>query len=174
MNAAGDFRYVTPGGANDFAGNRAAALAPGGEQAKRFAHQDVVRVVGDTVFSHAGIVGDWGEHLDEVNLSARCWLDGQRGDGHHPPAVLAAEDSPVWTRAWGIPGSEDCHELDRVLAALDVKRMVVAHTVQKQGITSACDSKLWRIDVGLAKLYGGPIEVLAIDDTGVHVLRGQR
>jgi hypothetical protein len=174
MNAAGDFRYVTPGGANDFGGNRAGALSPGGEQAKRFAHQDVVRIVGDTVFSHAGVIADWASHVDEVNLSARCWLDGQSGDGHHPPAVLSAEDSPVWTRAWGIAGSEDCHELDRVLTALDAKRMVVAHTVQAHGITSACDGKLWRIDVGLAKLYGGPIEVLAIDDTGAHVLRGQR
>ena len=174
MNAAGDFRYVTPGGARDFDGDRAGVLAPGGVQAKRFARQDVVRIVGDTVFSHAGVLGDWAAHLDDANLSARCWLDGQAGDAHHPPAVLTAEDSPVWTRNWGVAGSEDCRELDRVLVALDVKRMVVAHTVQTHGITSACDGRLWRIDVGLAKLYGGPIEVLAIDASGAHVLRGQR
>jgi hypothetical protein len=52
--------------------------------------------------------------------------------------------------------------------------MVVAHTVQEHGITSACDDKLWRIDVGLAKLYGGPIEVLELDASGAHVKRGAR
>jgi len=51
--------------------------------------------------------------------------------------------------------------------------MVVAHTVQEHGITSACDGKLWRIDVGLAKLYGGPIEVLELGDPP-KVLRGTR
>ena len=40
-----------------------------------------------------------------------------------------------------------------------VKRMVVGHTVQ-QHLNSQCDGALWRIDVGLAKLYDGPIEVL--------------
>jgi hypothetical protein len=174
MNAAGDFRYVTPVGARDFGGDRVGALGPGGAYAKRFAHHDVVRIVGDTVFSHAGVLGDWAAHAEDTNLTARCWLDGQAGDAHHPPAVLTAEDSPVWTRAWGIAGSEDCRELDRVLAALEVRRMVVAHTVQPAGITSACNDKLWRIDVGLATYYGGPIEVLAIDANGAHVLRGKR
>ena len=51
--------------------------------------------------------------------------------------------------------------------------MVVGHTVQEKGITSACDGKLWRIDVGLAKGYGGPIEVLEVSETP-RVLRGTR
>jgi hypothetical protein len=47
--------------------------------------------------------------------------------------------------------------------------------VQPHGITSACDGKLWRIDVGLAKLYGGPIEVLELRDAAEpRVLRGSR
>jgi hypothetical protein len=40
--------------------------------------------------------------------------------------------------------------------------MVVGHTVQPHGITSACDGTLWRIDVGLATYYGGPIQVLEL------------
>ena len=54
----------------------------------------------------------------------------------------------MWTRVWGM-GEADCTALDQVLGKLGVKRMVVAHTVQEHGITSACDGKLWRIDVGL-------------------------
>jgi hypothetical protein len=169
MNAAHDFRYVTAGGARDFDGDRAHELAPGGVWAKRLAQHDVIAIVGDTLLAHAGIVGDWAAKVDEVNLSSRCWLDGQAAD---PPAALTSDDSPVWTRAWGM-GDADCAALDHTLAAVGAKRMVVAHTVQEHGITSACDGKLWRIDVGLAKLYGGPIEVLELGDPP-KVLRGTR
>ena len=171
MNAAHDFRYVTPAGMRDFDGQRAAELGPGGTWAKRLAHHDVIAIVGDTVFSHAGVLGDWALHVDDTNLSARCWLDGQAPE---PPAVLAADDGPVWTRALGMPGAADCAALDRALAALGAKRMVVAHTVQERGIDSDCDGKLWRIDVGLAKLYGGPIEVLSIEAGEAKVVRGTR
>jgi hypothetical protein len=172
MNAAGDFRYVTPGGRRDFDGRREAELAPGGVWARRLAQHDVIALVGGAVFSHAGVLGDWAAHADETNLAARCWLDGQ---AREPPAALAAQDGPVWTRVLGTPGAEDCAALSAALATLGATRMVVAHTVQDHGITSACDGKLWRIDVGLARLYGGPIEVLELREGGEpQVLRGQR
>jgi hypothetical protein len=60
-----------------------------------------------------------------------------------------------------------------VLGALGAKRMVVGHTVQQRGITDACEGTLWRIDVGLAAYYGGPIEVLEIAGEP-RVLRGTR
>ena len=170
MNAAGDFRYVTPGGMRDFGGDRAHALGPGGSWAKRIAQHDVVMIVGDTAFSHAGVLADWTSKIDEVNLSSRCWLDGQ-GDGL--PSALTSNDSPVWTRALGIAGSTDCGQLDAALGKLGAKRMVVGHTVQDHGITSACDDKLWRIDVGLAKIYGGPIEVLEVS-ASPRILHGTR
>ncbi len=53
--------------------------------------------------------------------------------------------------------------------------MVVGHTVPPHGITSACDDKLWRIDVGLGKEYGGPIEVLELTpDAPPRVVHGDR
>lgn len=170
MNAAHDFRYVTPGGMQDFGGDREHALGPGGAWAKRLAQHNVIAIVGDTVFSHAGVLPDWVTMLDDTNLTARCWLDGQRDQ---PPAALTSDNSPVWTRAWGRPDEVDCAMLDGVLAKLGVKRMVVGHTVQEKGITNSCDGKLWRIDVGLAKLYDGPIEVLELGDSP-RVLRGTR
>ena len=170
MNAAHDFRYVTPGGAKDFGGDRAHALGPGGVWAKRFAHRNVIAIVGDTVLSHAGVTAEWASHLDELNEHSRCWLDGQGGDT--PTEALTAEDSPVWTRVWG--GTQvDCAALADVLKRLGVKRMVVAHTPQPAGINSQCDGALWRIDTGLSKYYGGPIEVLELGDPP-RVLRGTR
>ena len=169
MNAAHDFRYVTPGADADFGGHREGDVAPGGAWAKRFAQHDVVQIVGDTVFSHAGVAGEWATRVDDVNQAARCWLDGQAKD---PPDALTHDDSPVWTREFASP-TLDCARVDATLAALGAKRMVVAHTVQPHA-RSACDGKLWLIDVGLAKVYDGPIEVLEISRDGAKVLTGHR
>jgi hypothetical protein len=190
MNGALDFHYVTPDGFTDFddvpgldlapwarvperARHRVAALAPGGVYAKKLARHDVVTIVGDTVFSHAGPHGEWADHIDEVNRSSRCWLDGQAGDYKTRPAALTSEDSPVWTRAYGVPEA-DCAGAKAAMTALGVKRIVVGHTVQSTGINSVCDGTVWRIDVGLAKLYNGPIQVLELTAAGPKVLTGER
>jgi len=184
MNAAGDFRYVTPGGFADFddvpgldttryarvpaeARSRIAALGPGGVYAKRLATHAVIAIVGDTVFSHAGVLGDWVTQVDAVNQAARCWLDGQAGGPEVGTPALASETSPVWTRALG-SDPVDCDAAKAALGKLGVVREVVGHTVQAKGITSACDDTIWRIDVGLAKLYGGPIEVLELPPKILH------
>jgi len=173
MNPAGDFRYVTPGGMRDFGGDRKRALAPGGPWAKRLARFNAVAIINDNVFSHGGVLAEWVTQVDDVNLSSRCWLDGQTGGADAPPIALTSDSSPLWTRAYGMPESTDCAALEAALTKLGAKRMIVGHTVQQRGITSACNDKLWRIDVGLAKLYDGPIEVLEITDQP-RVLRGQR
>ena len=85
-------------------------------------------------------------------------MDGQ---SREPPAALTSSDSPVWTRAAG-EANVDFAPVRAALDALRGQRMVVGHTVQQHGITSACDGALWRIDVGLASDYGGPIQVLEI------------
>lgn len=174
MNTARDYRYVTPGAMSDFGGDRQKALDPGGPWAKKLAAFNIVAIVGDSVFSHAGVLGDWITQIDKMNLETRCWFDGQAGTHQQPPVALTSEDSPVWTRAYGEPGAADCAALSATLGKLGVKRMVVGHTPQRAGITSDCDGKLWRIDVGLAAHYGGVIEVLEITDAGPRVLKGTR
>jgi hypothetical protein len=191
MNAAADFRYVTPGAMHDFddapgvdlsryprapaeARGRIAALGPGGAYARRLAQHDVIAIVGDAVFSHAGVIGDWVTQVDEVNRSARCWLDGQAGGLQDAPPVLRSDASPVWTRALGV-AEADCEAARAALAALGAKRMVVGHTVQPGGVNGVCDGAVWRIDVGLAKRYGGPIQVLELTpDAPPKVLTGSR
>ena len=179
MNAAGDFRYVTPGGFADFddvagldtkglafaeipqkARARVAALSPGGPYAKVFGAHNVVMIVDDIVYSHAGVVGPWVTQLESANRDARCWLDGQ-GALAKVPTVLVAQDGPVWTRA--LAGADiDCAATAAVMRKLGVTRMVLGHTVQPGGISSACNETVWRIDVGLARNYQGPIEALEL------------
>jgi hypothetical protein len=190
MNAALDFRYVTPGARTDFddapgvdpkAGpadappelrGRIAALAPGGAYAKVMAEQNVWTIVGDTLFAHAGMAGPWTTQLGLANRSARCWLAG-KGEAA-PPPVFTDDEGPLWTRVWG--GDEvDCDAFKAALGKLGVARMVVGHTVQASGANSKCDGALWRIDVGLSKFYGdNPIQVLEIAGDRAQVVTGKR
>jgi len=188
MNGAGDLRYVTPGGMRDFddvpgldtarwaelpepVRGRIAALTPGGVYAKKLARNNIVAIVGDTVFSHAGVVGAWAQRLDEVNASSRCWLDGQAGGPEAPPEALTAQDSPVWTRALG-GDTVDCDGVRATLATLGAKRMAVGHTIQPS-INAVCDGLVWRIDVGMSRAYGGPVEILELQPTP-RVIRTER
>ena len=78
----------------------------------------------------------------------------------------------MWTRAYSSEDAPpDCSDLATVLAQLGAKRMVVGHTVQHQGVNSACDGRGWRIDVGLSRYFGGPIQALEIRGSNVAALR---
>lgn len=181
MNAAGDFRYVSPGGWRDFedtaipAGlrsqlvevpadkrGRIAAFLPGGPWARKLAGHPLVSIVGDSVFVHGGVLPEHIAHLDAFNRAVQCWLLGQ---GPAPGTILGGDESPVWTRAFG---GDDvaCEVVRRVTSKLGVKRMVVGHTPQLSGVSSACDGALWRIDVGMAAAYGGTAAALVISADG--------
>lgn len=190
MNVAGDFRYVTEGGYKDFsnvsglsaldgrlakvapeARPRASAFFPGGPYAKKLGRNNTVVIVGDTVFVHGGLLPEHAKYgVDTMNRQVSAWMNG---DSRSPPDIVMAEDAPVWMRLYseGSPGARACETLGTTLAALGAKRMVVGHTVQKDGISSACDGKVWRIDTGLASYYGGPMEVLEIVGGEARVLK---
>lgn len=61
--------------------------------------------------------------------------------------------------------------LDESLRILGAKRMIVAHTVL-DSISSYCNGRVWAIDVGMSRYYGGNVEVLEIiDDEFITILR---
>jgi hypothetical protein len=188
MNASLDFRYVTAGGFAAFSlsdgGNasasliqlppesrgRASAFAPGGSYATLESSRPFVMKIGDTVFVHGGVLPKHVAYgLDRMNDELDDWLAGKR---QSVPAILVAEDGPVWTRAYSSEdAAPDCSDLATVLAQLGAKRMVVGHTVQHQGLNSACDGRVWRIDVGMSRYFGGPIQALEIEGDHVATLR---
>ncbi len=172
MNVARDFRYVTPGGFAEFAGDqgRGAAFEPGGTYARVLAERPLVTRVGDTMFVHGGILPKHAAYgLDRMSDEVRAWMLGTRPE---PPAIVMVEDGPIWTRIYSSDTPPpDCAQLAQALSALNSTRMVVGHTPQLAGVTSACDERVWRIDVGLSKFYGGPLQVLQIQDGKVSVLR---
>lgn len=185
MNVSFDFRYVTPTSFAAFADiqptrevlpkivdfsprerGRAAAFAPGGVYARKLAERPVVVQIGKTVFAHGGVLPEHITYgLDRINDEVRSWMLGQRP---RPPEAAAGEQGVVWTRAFS-DRSPDCARLQRSLKALNADRMVIGHTPQREGITSACDGKVWRIDTGLSHYYGGPMQILEMDEQGVRV-----
>ncbi len=185
MNVQGDLRYVTPAGFTSFhdqdeapsgddprlarfprhAHARMAALLPGGSMAVQLAEHPVVAQVGDTVFVHGGILPEHVAYgLGRLNAETRAWM---RHEGPMPQ-VLATPSSPVWTRLYADDAA--CDTLAEALGALGASRLVVGHTIQKDGITSGCDGRVWRIDVGMARHYGGRPAVLEITAAGPRVL----
>lgn len=186
MNVAGDFRYVTPEGFASFSDfmpegaafaamppavrGRAAAFSPGGPYANKLAERPAIVMVGDTVFVHGGVLPEHVAYgVDAINDEVAEWMRGKR---RAAPASVTSEDSPVWTRAYGAPEVEPgaCAMLETALGRLGARRMVVGHTVQQGGITAACDAKVFRIDVGIAKYYGRHVEVLELSGDRVRVL----
>ncbi len=190
MNVQADFRYVTPDGFHDFSGGhpdalhaqltaglapeqrgRTAAFLPGGEVAKRLSVQPIALQIGGNVFVHGGVLEQHLRYgLGRINQEAAAWMAGAPTEP--APTSLSNQRAPIWVRDYsdGTPAAESCAELGRVLSALSAQRMVVGHTVQKPGINSACDGKVWRIDVGLSRFYGSKPSVLEIRGDQVRVL----
>lgn len=172
MNVAGDFRYVTEDGFRDYQGEqgRATAFHPGGPEARRLAERPVAIVVGDSVFVHGGVLPEHVRYgLGRLNRETSAWMRGERPA---IPAILEQESAPIWSRAYSEehPSEAACRALTEALSALSARRMVVGHTVQKDGITEACGRRVWRIDVGLARHYGGKPSVLEITQAGERVI----
>ncbi len=178
MNVAGDYRYVTVDGFRDYAAfegeaspaarrelppealGRAGAFEPRSENARRFAAHNTAIVVGDTVFVHGGLTARAARlGLDAINEDTRRF---DLADGPPSPWLMSPE-SPVWFRGYaGEETPELCAELSRALEALHAARMVIGHTPQEHGVTRACGGRVVRIDVGLSRFYGGPIQALEI------------
>jgi hypothetical protein len=152
---------------------RRAAFFPGSELSRKLAERNTVAIVGDTLFAHAGVLPKHVRYgLGRINDDVRRFF---RGELATLPEIAGNDDAPVWTRVLGgtntTPGA--CRELDAVLSALSVRRLVIGHTVQKAGITSACADRVFRVDVGLSDYYGkNPTQVLEIGPNGVKVLGG--
>lgn len=189
MNSLLDLRYITDGGFADFSDvgaathaedaalaeyeaeqrGRVVAFRPGGEYALLLAQRNTIVMVGDNVFVHGGVLPHHAEYgIERINAEIRAWL---RGDGEEPQWVRGS-DTPIWTRLYSREvGDEACATVAETLEILGARRMVVGHTVHRQGVTSYCDGRIWAIDVGLAAYYGGPMEVLEIRGDEVQPLR---
>jgi hypothetical protein len=155
---------------------RRAAWAPSGPLGKWAIGNPAVVRIGGTLFAHGGLSAEYAKlPLAEVNRRvAAAMVAGD--DGAASP--LNDPLGPLWYRGLvtrdadaeaerakanpPAPRLTQEHELDAVLAAFDVKRLVIAHTPSLQGIQITDEGRLARIDTGMSRYYGGPLTWLEI------------
>jgi len=115
-----------------------------------------------------------GGSLEAMIRDAGAWLSGTTGE-NKKPKWIGRGDGPIWSRLYSDKASDEHPHCDDdlfpLLNYLSVDRMVVGHTVRREGISSICNGKVWRIDVGLSKTESragniGASEVLELREGG--------
>lgn len=186
MNAELDFRFVFEGSWAEFfefadqyrpvEGNsldpktfgRIFAFSPGGPYAKLLSKRSSVLKIHDILFVHGGLLPEYANKgIENLNAEVSNWLLGVT---EKPDWFLDAQN-PFWSRKFSLDTTEnECALLQETLKITGSKFMVVSHTVQKE-INSACDGLVYRIDVGISKYYGGPLQALEILPDSVNIIR---
>jgi fructose-1,6-bisphosphatase len=86
---------------------------------------------------------------------------------------LFGGDGPLWYRGYAEDDEKVvCPLLDRALKYLNATRMVVGHTPQLSGkVLRRCQGKVYVIDVGISRVYGGhsaALEIIGDTVTGLY------
>ncbi|HEX6660589.1 MAG TPA: metallophosphoesterase [Sphingomicrobium sp.] len=148
------------------------AWSPKGELGKWAARNPAVIKIGDTVFAHGGVSEEYSKlSIDEIDArTARAMASAD----DTPKSILNDPLGPLWyrglvtrdpdaeSRRGPAPHPAQAQELEDVLAAYGAKRLVIAHTPTLNGIAITNDGRLYRIDTGISRYYGGPLSWLEI------------
>ncbi len=135
---------------------------------KWIAGHNAVININDTVFVHGGISPEYSlkplvEINDQVRRELRMVMEGRE----FTPLVLYARDGPLWYRELAQQDEalfED--ELDGILANLQARRIVIAHTVLGVATVKSMKrfgGKVWVIDTGISDYYQGQLSALVIE-----------
>ena len=135
------------------------AWGPNGELGRWAATLPAVAKVGDSLFAHGGLNGQYALiPIVEINRRARAAM--QAGDPD-PTLIINEESGPLWYRGLadgkGSGGRTAENELDAALKVNAAKRLVVGHTPSKEGIRIRYGGKLVLIDSAISRYYGGPL-----------------
>jgi len=171
MNILGDLRYVHPGETASYGGEEQfkAAMDPSGKYGKWIASHNCVVKINDILFVHGGISPDYLEHsLEALNRMVRKEL--QTGDPKKAKTCQSS-DGPLWYRGFTKDDDKSLDQhVENVKKQFDVKKVVVGHTVSKEGIQTRCSGTVIMIDVGISRAYGGKPACLLIESGQFRVL----
>ena len=148
-----------------------AAWSPTGELGRWELRNPAVLKLGGTLFVHGGISAAYAATPDqEIN---RRVTEALQARDSSPTSIINDPHGPLWYRGLVTrSGSDETtfappaatatapaltidQEIDLVLRSQGVKRIVVAHTPSLTGIVSASGGRLWRVDSGNSRAYGG-------------------
>jgi len=158
---------------------RKRVFQPGGKLAKKLANSRYSIIqIGSWLFVHGGITAKLASEytIDDINKYIQEWLMGYDDieTKTHVNRIYHRDDddnSPFWSRAFS-----DCDEWNdvssskhfyRTLEILnnknnrsggnEIKGMILGHSPQfmyNKGLNSACNNRLWRVDVGMSRAFG--------------------
>ncbi|KAI8384640.1 Metallo-dependent phosphatase-like protein [Radiomyces spectabilis] len=169
MNLIGDWRYVLRPEIRKFGSkqDRINAFKPDGSIGSYLVGLNTTAKVGSTVFVHGGLHPKYAKHgIDWINAETHAAMpefietNGQSGDPHD----IFGGDGPTWYRAYAVEDeAKVCPLLEEALKMLEADRMVVGHSVQRDGrIRTRCNGKIVLIDIGIGFIYGGNLGSLEI------------
>ncbi|MFB0565363.1 MAG: metallophosphoesterase [Candidatus Aminicenantaceae bacterium] len=144
-------------------------------------HNAVIKI-NDIVFVHGGISEKYSTKiLSTINNDLRNELkDLYRKQKFsdpitYPPKIVYDQMGPLWYRELATNNGENMEEeVDKILQNLDAKYMVMGHTVLtgpafSPEAMSRYDGKIWIIDTGISKAYGGSLSALIIENGNFSV-----
>ncbi|HAR36293.1 MAG TPA: hypothetical protein DCR87_05205 [Acidobacteria bacterium] len=138
-------------------------------------HNAVIKI-NDLVFVHGGISEEFSRwKLEEINKRLRqelaafqkVWLNGAV-PGNFKFEVVYKSNGPLWYRQLALTNGNIMEDqVDRILANLEASHLVVAHTPRL--VSSLKDmrrfgGKVWVVDTGISRAYGGCLRALIIDE----------
>ncbi len=160
------------------------AWRPDGEVGEWASRNFAVAIAGDSLFVHGGISAKYTLFsVDELNAAAAEALAARSTD---PDSIINDEAGPLWYRGLirrDEPANESNaedddqplapaysteEEIDLVLGAFGVSRIVVGHTPSLEGIKASYGGKLIQIDTGIAAYYGGTRSFLEIKNGALY------
>jgi hypothetical protein len=112
--------------------------------------------VGNLLFAHGAVVPKIVDKytIPEINRMGREYLNGTLKWNMQLKEVLESDASSIlWSRAFS-GQRPSCEKLDYVLNKWGCKHLLVGHTPQPNGITSDCNHRVWRVDVGMSRAFG--------------------
>ncbi|MBA3667627.1 MAG: metallophosphoesterase [Sphingomonas sp.] len=136
-------------------------------------HAAVVKI-GDSLFVHGGLSSAFANlTIEEINRRVAVALNAR---DEAPTAIINDPMGPLWYRGLVTRDDPDAlppptgapprptiaQEVDQMITAYGVKRIVVGHTPSRAGIIADLGGKLWRIDSANSSYYGGPPSYLEI------------
>jgi hypothetical protein len=143
-------------------------------------HNIVIRI-NDTVYVHGGLSEKYSLWpIQKLNDRYRLELaDMQRGalTGRSPgliePEIVYKGDSPLWYRDLAtVPEQDLSDEVDRILAHLGARHLVIAHTPRTAVTINQMrrfGGRVWIVDTGISKAYNDNLSALKIID-GVFIV----
>ena len=136
--------------------------------------QNAVIKINGIIFVHGGIAEKYSTwKIEDINNRLRRELSdlamaALKSEPQDRPLVIAYNtDGPLWYRDLAnVPEEDMKEEVDRILANLGARVMVIAHTprVPTRKEMERFGGKVWIIDTGISFIYGGRLSALIIEN----------